>query len=254
MSIRTSKFQIAPLRGMDQRWDVRPNQAYNIENMTWSDQDSWRSSQGYRRLVHDFEETQEITVGDRPVTIQTGNIINVYDTDAPPNSLYWFSQHGNSLQWLIYEDTDGRLLHFNGSKSPSNPKTIIQYADGNLFDGTSNVRECKGQPVADTSFAMYGSNLYLVNGQDAPLVFDGKKCTRAGFSGRPNSPSAFITKKTEIREGFLSGVGYANSDNQFKYVVTFVNERGQESRFSIATGTISFDTTGTGASGQTAGE
>ncbi len=188
MSIKTAKFIVAPLRGMDQRWDTRPNEAYLIENMTWSDQDSWRSSQGYRRVVSDYDETT-LTTGDNPITVLTGNSVNVYDSDAIPNSIYWFSQHGDALQWLIYEDQDGRLLHFNGSKAPSDPSTVIQYADGNPFDGTTKVRACKDESVSNTSFAMYGSNLYLVNGQDAPLVFDGKRCTRAGFSGKPNSPT-----------------------------------------------------------------
>ena len=57
MSIKTSKFIVTPLRGMDERWEARPNHASYIQNMTWSDQDSWRSSQGYRRLVSDYDET-----------------------------------------------------------------------------------------------------------------------------------------------------------------------------------------------------
>tara|TARA_R100001082_G_scaffold16669_2_gene8390 strand:+ start:13607 stop:15766 length:2160 start_codon:yes stop_codon:yes gene_type:complete len=255
MSIKTAKFIVSPLRGMDQRWDTRPNQAFTIENMTWSDQDSWRTSQGYRRIVSDYEETTTSVVGEETVTIPTGNTVNIYDSESVPNSIYWFCQHGNSLQWIIYEDRAGRILHFNGSKAPSNPRTIIQYADGNAFDGTTKFRKAtQSEEVSHTDFAMYGSNLYMVNGQDAPLVFDGKKCTRAGFTGKPNSPTAYVTEKTEIRETFVSGVGYENSDNAFKYVVTFVNERGQESQMSPESTKISFDTTVTGESGQTAGE
>ena len=252
MSIKTSKFVVAPLRGIDQRWDTRPNQASTIENMTWGDQDSWGTSQGYRRIVPDYAETEP----EGEETVTTGNQVNAYDSEAPPNSVYWFSQHGNSLQWLIYEDFDGRLLHFNGSKAPSNPRTIIQYADGQPFDAlasglyptaspsTSKIRASKSLTISQTVFAMYGNNLYMVNGQDAPLVFDGKKCTRAGFSGKPNSPEAQTTKKTAIRNTFSMGVGYENSNNDFKYVVTYVNERGQESRFSTESELVSFDTTG----------
>tara|TARA_R110000824_G_scaffold27954_5_gene94319 strand:- start:2163 stop:4331 length:2169 start_codon:yes stop_codon:yes gene_type:complete len=240
MSIKTVKFVVAPLRGMDQRWDARANQATTIENMTWGDQDSWMTSQGYRRIVSDYAETE--TVGE--TTASTGVSVNAYDIDAPPNSVYWFSQHGNALQWLIYEDTDGRLLHFNGSKAPSSPRTIIQYADGNPFDGSTKKRISAGESISRTVFRMYGTNLYMVNGQDAPLVFDGKKCTRAGFSGKPNNPLAYTTKKTAIRDTSAMGVGYSNSNNEFKYVVTYVNERGQESRFSVESPRVSFDTTG----------
>ena len=261
MSIKTAKFIVAPLRGMDQRWDTRPNQAYTIENMVWSDQDSWRTSQGYRRVVSDYETTNQsdlaISTGDIGMTVNIpGAIIaNVYDTDEVPNSIYWFCQHGNALQWLIYEDRAGRILHFNGSRAPSNPRTIIQYVDGNPFDGTVKLRQAaQNEEVSNTDFAMYGSNLYMVNGQDAPLVFDGKKCTRAGFSGKPNSPTAYTTSKTEIRDTFISGVGYDDSNNEFKYVVTFVNERGQESRMSVESPKISFDTTGSGKSALGGGE
>jgi hypothetical protein len=124
------------------------------------------------------------------------------NADAVPNSIYWFSQHGDSLQWLIYEDQDGRIVAFQWFQSPKYPRTIIQYADGNPFDGTTKVQSLQSETVSNTSFAMYGSNLYLVNGQDAPLVFDGKKCTRAGFSGKPNSPTPYTTSKTEIRASF----------------------------------------------------
>jgi hypothetical protein len=244
---------VAPLRGIDQRWDTRANNAATIENMTWGDQDSWGTSQGYRRLVSDYDETETTTVGEETVTSPTGNQVNAYDSDAKPNSLFWFSQHGNALQWMIYEDFDGRLLHFNGSKAPSNPRTIIQYADGNPFDAdasgiaaspsTSKIRASKGLAISNTVYTMYGNNLYIVNGQDAPLVFDGKKCTRAGFSGKPNNPEAYTTKKTAIRKTSTMGVGYDASNNQFKYVVTFVNERGQESRFSAESPVVSFDTT-----------
>jgi len=244
MSIKTVNLRVAPLRGMDQRWDTKPTEAYEITNMTWSDQDSWRTSQGYRRVVSDYDET-ELTTGDNPITISTGNRVNVYDTDATPNSIFWFGQHGDALQWIIYEDQNGRLLHFNGSKAPQDPSTIIQYTDGNPFDGTTTnkVRACKDKEVSRTSFAMFGENLYLVNGQDAPLVFDGKKCTRAGFSGRPNDPVVYTTAKTAIRDSHPYGVGFAESENEYKYVVTFVNERGQESRMSVVSSKLQFDTT-----------
>ena len=238
MSIKTSKFLVKPLRGIDQRWEARPNHAGYIENMTWSDQDSWRTSFGYRRLVEEYTETEG---GDSPYTV----VKNQYDTDSPPSSLFWFSQHGNALQWLVYEDQNGAFRYFNGSKAPQDPSTIIQYTDGKAFDGTAaNHSRNSGDTISHTYYTMYGSNLYMVNGVDAPLVFDGKKCTRAGFSGKPSAPTVYTTSKAAIRKTFTTGVGYEESNNEFKYVVTFVNERGQESRFSPVSGKVSFDTTG----------
>tara|TARA_R100000426_G_C4826184_1_gene112960 strand:+ start:1155 stop:3335 length:2181 start_codon:yes stop_codon:yes gene_type:complete len=234
MSIKTQKLIVAPLRGIDQRWEANPNQAENIQNMTWSDQDSWRTSFGYRRLVSDSK-----VVSERNVVV----LSNQYDTDAPISSLYWFSQHGNSLHWLIYEDQDGMLRYFNGSKAPEDPSTKVQYIDGKPFDGTAtNHKRNTSNVVSNTVYAMYGTNLYMFNGVDAPIVFDGKKCTRAGFSGRPGLVETNVTDKLAIREGSVNGVGYAGSKNEYRYVVSFVNERGQESRFSPASPKSTFDT------------
>ena len=252
MSIKTAKFVVTPLRGMDQRWDVRPNQASKIENMTWTDQDSWRSSQGYARLVADTDIYDSETTTVSPT--------NPYDTGASPNSLYWFSQHGISLQWLVYEDYDGRLQYFNGSKanttsgqlSVTEPRSSMMFIDAEAFDGTAKTRACQGEDVAKTSFAVFGSNLYIVNTVDLPLVFDGRKCSRAGFNTQPSAPFASTNTKTEIQKTSFVGVGYEDSDNAYQYIVTFLNERGQESRMSRASSTISFDTTATGLSGQVA--
>tara|TARA_Y100001938_G_C8094744_1_gene437330 strand:- start:300 stop:2504 length:2205 start_codon:yes stop_codon:yes gene_type:complete len=252
MSIKTSKFIVAPLRGIDQRWEARANQASHIENMVWSDQDSWRTAFGYRRLVEDYTTDSKegvVTGDDGPgaLTLPSSSTINYYDYNSPPNSLFWFGQHGSALQWLVYENKNGGFRYFNGSKAPNDPSTIIQFVNGTLINGDPssyrNRSGANGQDISHTYFTLYGSNLYLVNGVDAPLVFDGKKCTRAGFSTKPNQPRAYITQKTAIRSTFPTGVGHAGSNNEFKYVVTFVNERGQESRMSTASATVKIDTT-----------
>ena len=247
MSIKTQKLVVAPLRGMDQRWDARPNHASHIENMSWSDRDSWTTSSGYRRLVENRIEKDD----------KEQKSTNIYDTASPPASLFWFSQHGNKLQWLIYEDQDGAFRYFNGSYAGQTvgPNHAILHADGNFFDGTEPSTTTTGTTVTNTghtrfvdgnvshtAYCLYGSNLYLVNGTDAPLVYDGKKITRAGFSGRPAQPSATTTEKSGIRLDLNLGVGYGGSDNDFKYIVTFVNERGQESQMSESSARISFNT------------
>ena len=232
MSIKTSKFIVTPLRGMDQRWEARPNHASYIQNMTWSDQDSWRSSYGYRKINPDIA-----VVGDDGTTI-----LNVFEDGPILSSLYWFCQHGNALQWLVYENQRGHLRYFNGSTTDAvNGYGSWMYdVSGNLFDGTGS-RNCVDEQSA-TFFTMYGSNLYMVNGIDAPIVFDGRKATRAGFSGKPSPPMVSITPKSMVAGEFKSGVGYTDSGNQYKYVVTFVNERGQESRFSNPSEKLEFAT------------
>lgn len=256
MSIKTAKFQVQPLRGIDQRWQAKPNHAKNIENMNWSDQDSWTTAPGYRRIVREtvrknLTETKVISV-------------NIFDEMPGISSLFWFSQHGNALQWLIFEDKKGGLRYFNGSilvgrenTTGTNLRrsgTIIFDNMGKRFDGvakltdsittldsTKRARNCINQQ-SSTFYLMYKSNLYMVNGVDAPTVFDGRKVTRAGFSGKPATPGVFTTPKSIIHEEWGQGVGNVNSNNSYKYVVTFVNERGQESRFSNPTEIFRFNT------------
>ena len=230
MSIKTTKFIIAPLRGMDQRWQTGPNYAYNIEDMTWSDQDSWKTSDGYRRVVGPYFQSDDTNANQSPIPN-----LEYYDDAAPPTSIHWFSQHGTALQWIVYEDTDGALQYFNGSKAPSNPRTSIQNVLGNL-----ETRRSSTNKLSETTYSMYGQNLFIANGLDATVVFDGRKISRAGYQDEPPKPRAFTTTKLES-EGIKKGVGYENSNNRYRYAVTFVNERGQESEMSVGE-IITYDT------------
>ena len=124
MAIRTSKFVVAPLRGIDQRWESKPNYAQEILNMTWNDQDSWRTSAGYDRISQDrppktetvvtpsnqdTDATDEIKISSSTTPTkgtttftQTSTIpVNTYDTNAAPNSLFMHTTHSNALQYLV---------------------------------------------------------------------------------------------------------------------------------------------------------
>jgi hypothetical protein len=215
---------------MDQRWQTGPNYAYNIEDMTWSEQDSWRTSQGYRRIVGPFFSGADTQQADPTLNVEA------YDTLGYPNSIHWFSQHGTALQYIVYEDDEGILQYFNGSKSPEEPRTKIQNVNGDV-----EVRRSLNLDVSNTSYSMYGPNLFITNGQDATVVFDGRKISKAGYDDAPGTPHAFTQSKLES-EGIIKGVGYENSNNKYRYAVTFVNERGQESEMSRSQ-IIEFNTT-----------
>ena len=54
MSIKATKIQVFPMRGMDQRWVTKPNRALKIEDMTWNAQDAWKRCGGFDRAVPDY--------------------------------------------------------------------------------------------------------------------------------------------------------------------------------------------------------
>jgi len=272
MSIKTSKMRVAPLRGMDQRWQVNPTSASKIVDMTWSDQDSWVRAGGFSYIVRDFtpedwvgveDDTsftpQEIEVntstGDGPPTSETTltkytssptsnpyliqssrRPINPYEqeTDAPI-SLHWFAQHNGGLQWLVYETSAGKLRYFNGSRAPLAPWTDVYYIDGKPMDGTNYKRKVVSTPWEGTQFATFAARLYMVNGFNKPMVFDGRKASPAGYDISPDTPTVSSPNNGDIdrvAQSQLLGVGYPNVTSTYRYRVAFVNERGNSSPLS----------------------
>lgn len=281
MSIRTSKLRVAPLRGMDQRWQVNPTSASKIVDMTWSDQDSWVRAGGYNHIVRDYipddfvgieddssftpqnEVVETLTLGSvgdhqiqfenvsrsftsSPVTNPFSSSAstapqNTYNREADcPISLHWFAQHNGGLQWLVYETSAGKLRYFNGSRAPIAPWTDVYYISGEPINGLNYKRKIITTPWEGTHFATFAARLYMVNGHNQPLVFDGRKASRAGFATRAGLAELSFDNAQDvarIRQTQLNGVGYPsqNSDDitsTFRYRITYLNERGQESPLS----------------------
>ena len=46
----TQTLQVFSLKGMDERWIVDPQDALYIQDMTWTSNDSWRTSGGFEQL------------------------------------------------------------------------------------------------------------------------------------------------------------------------------------------------------------
>ena len=244
MAIRTSKVVVAPLRGMDERWQVQPNQAITIRDMTWNDQDAWERAGGYDTIAPKYKQSEGSTYEGSKNTPQGQKKISAYESEEPPSSLHWFSAHGGALQWLVYETTGGSLRYFNGSKAPLSPWTDIRSMSGSLFNGTAKKRTTVTTPWEGTSFSTFASRLYICNGIDEPLVFDGLKADRAGFSRGPKPPDVVSTGKTSrFPSKGNKGLGYADKKGAYKYKVTFLNERGQESPASEGSADVEVDNT-----------
>ena len=165
---------------------------------------------------------------------------NPYDRHKTPWNLHWFSQFNGAIQFTVYETTDGGMYHFHGAGSPFRPWRNLYHVDGREYNGADKKRTVLDS-WSGTHFQCYGGNLYGVNGYDEPIVFDGRKVTRAGFGAAPAGIEADLvhdTDNTNTQYAYTEASHFGIGDRQrlwgYRWKVTFVNERGQESPMSIS--------------------
>ena len=314
MSIKTTKVNVIPLRGIDQRWFAKPNKAELIEDMTWNTQDAWKHGGGWVRATCDFASGEiplDLTtidtttvvssiILDNPISfpslgdsLQLTNPFlsdnqyklfrevptrfatsfsstikgaktsvpqlgterdlglsdatrksNAYNLHVVPKTLHWFSQFNGAIQFLIYEATDGGLYKFYGATAPHRPWRHLVHVDGRVFDGTARSRTMLDTEWEGTNFHTFAGRVYMVNGYDEPLVYDGRLVSRAGYNTPPAPMEVEIVDNQSGKKPYLTsfsyGLGHKNTTGEYSYRMSFVNERGQESPMSEPE-LISFD-------------
>lgn len=173
---------------------------------------------------------------------------NAYVRHTIPYTLHWFAQFNGAFQWLLYETTDGSLKYFYGARAPYTPYRTVHHVDGRAINGTSHTRTHIDGEWTGSFFQTFGGRVYIVNGYDEPLCFDGRKTTRAGFANFPPQPTisktgTIVTGTTEADETNLEflGIGYTEKKSTYRYRVSFLNERGQESPMSSVFGEITVE-------------
>ena len=260
--MKAQLFSIRPLRTMDQRWlpgsDVT---ARKITDMYYTIKDSWRSAGGYQPIVPDGPVTVTKTITTTDFVGSGDNEEEVVTTttettvrDGPHfqdfgeiESLHWISQHSGARQYLVFEgnhNNGGLKFHyFDGGDSANKWNTFV--------DGKGDEMESRlelSTPHMRTQSVSWNGLMYLVNGRDPPMVFNGRYVERAGFDGPPGSPSGNATREAcTLTRGL--GLGRTGTETEFteddprllfgyRYRVSFVNERGQESPLSPPCSTI----------------
>jgi len=233
----TSIIEARPLRGMDQRWSPSREFAARIRDMRWNPKDGWQDAGGFRNLTNNYDEVQgEATVS-----------VNSYDSESRITSLHWFAQHSGVVQWLLYTTESGRWSYFNGSLAPDGNHSDIYYIDGDLFNGTARSIASVDGVWWGPQYQTWGNLCYMVTGASDALVFDGRKADRAGFLSPPPPPSGYAANKnvstgsiTNQTESDTIGLGKYDTASGVRYKVAFLNDRGQLSPLSVASGMVTF--------------
>jgi|TARA_R100000081_G_C4819821_1_gene178562 hypothetical protein len=168
-------------------------------------------------------------------------ISNAYALHVVPKTLHWFAQYNGAIQFLIYEGTDGGLYKFYGSNAPIRPWRYLWHVDGRVFDGVARKRTMIDTEWEGTNFHTFAGRVYMVNGYDEPLVYDGRLVSRAGFGSIPPKLRVDMVDNKSGTEPFQDpavGLGHYNTEASYSYRVSFLNERGQESPMSSPTNKI----------------
>lgn len=163
-----------PLRGIDQRHKPPGGFAAVMQDLTQTDHGGWRDGGGYARCI------AGPTMGAVDPFSGMGQIL----------SLFSFWQGGMGRHWLVFEATLGNSETASLCVLDPSTRTSTCYAVLKDRSATSlDARTAPSTPWAGTVATAWGDRLYLVNGYDAPVVFDGWRADEAGFANPPPPPS-----------------------------------------------------------------
>tara|TARA_R100001082_G_scaffold62613_2_gene35084 strand:+ start:2551 stop:5124 length:2574 start_codon:yes stop_codon:yes gene_type:complete len=163
--------------------------------------------------------------------------IEEYYHHYPIHSLHWFSQHNGARQWTIWESqtTRGAIRSDSRLKLKCFDGTLVNSTDYSEHTGKAPWRTLKTYapekyPVGSTHVPFksvddripvevgittqsetWGGRLYLVNGYNSPIVFNGEYVEIAGFTTPPPPPTASAAP-WDAGNTRVKGHGYPQKD------------------------------------------
>jgi len=263
--MKTQTFEVARLRGIDNRWRVSADSAADIQEMSWNDYDGWKTAGAYDSITQSN---------------------NDWTPNGTIHSIHFYSRHNGRNRDIIFEDSLGNLARLNpsGFALGSTPYELLKDQNGTVVGSSGNPRHVPPTSEVSSQSITFGGRLYILNGQNSPIVYDGRVVTRCGFSQIPAKPDASVVYRKqhnlEVESGgddgddtsyFLGtrvkgqGLGSLNPTGSrvkkkkttstaqdgnkyvdgklcgYQYRVTFVNKRGQEGPMSDASDICSFE-------------
>jgi hypothetical protein len=231
------QIRIAPLSGVDERWTANAPSASVAQDLYYDPRQGFQSSGGYKRII-------------RGPSDQEGGFRNPFEGVGPISSIHWMSQHNGARRWLIYVTEGGAIYTFNPSTAArsASPGDVAKDRAGNTITRTS-----VQTPWQRDQSACWGDWLYLVNGVDPGIVWNGYFWDMAGWQGPAGTPSATaMAHPHAIDSGsppiFMQNIGLGpvseDADVNYKfarrYKCSFVNDRGAESPLSEASDIVTF--------------
>lgn len=192
---------------MDERHVTDPASATLLQDAFFDPRGGWEVCGGTAKILLNVQGT----VGD----------VSPFAGQGAIDSMFWFSQHNGAQQFLLWE-MNGNLVYFDGAQ-----KSWITIATGRYQTST---------PWQRTQYAAMGNSVWIINGEDAPIRFDGRTASPAGFAGP--APSLDVGC---VSEGIMVGTTYAqlglgiaatadfDGQGQYAYMATELNEDGNES-------------------------
>lgn len=289
--MNSSRLVVERLRGMDQRYYTRAEAAALIEEMSWDSYDGWKNAGGYDLVTQNLFDWGRV--------YDTASIDNE-EEGLRVTSIHNYSK-GSNFNEIIFELNNGALCRLNlgvmkntaplpGGMYLTNPFDHLIDANNLEFNGFTPVLNTETFTITlgrrrhvprvndiGTQSCTFGGRLYMVNGVDEPIVYDGRRVYRAGFAEKPAQPKGTVvvrryhntyiasggddaiyflgTKIKNIGLGSLKpkGAKYTTTGKPtkkafidgkvcgYQYKVTFVNERGQESEMSEASEMVRFE-------------
>jgi len=196
---------------MDERWSPDPAGADRIENMHFGAAGAWCTAGGFAPAF-----TAEAQLG-------------------PIFSIHWFAQHQGGRQWVVFERKTGTTLDARYVDFAADSSVSIQ-GGRTLVNG----------PWGGTTYFEIGNWLYLINGYDRAVRWNGDELVDVGFSSAPPpptlSPSGYDQADADYSgaqaiydsANFQRGVGQRATGSEpvrwaYGYAITWVNDLGQES-------------------------
>lgn len=232
----TRSVALLPLGGADQRWTANAPSARIAQDLRHDPRGAWSSAGGYKSIIR----------GDDAPNPPFENI-------GPIESIMAFSQHNGARRWLIYVDAStGYLYTFNPSNAARDSSPGDRARDRS---NTLITRTIVSTPWQGHQSACWGDWIYLVNGVDRPLVFNGYFWDYAGWSAAPGAMGATAMQRPHAADSgfpvdaatFIPGIGIGpvpdGTDNykvSRRYRVSFINDRGAESPLSAPSELVYF--------------